>query len=1547
MSAVRLEIVYLKKKAISVIEAQNKRKYLSQYKTTSCGEIKCLEMSRESNDTIQSDTVRSSSKSDYFRIQLNNQDYYMSKPTFLDPSHGESLPLNQFSQVPNIRVFGALPTGHQVLCHVHGILPYMFIKYDGQITDTSTLRHQRCAQVHKTLEVKIRASFKRKKDDKHDLAGDKLGNLNFVADVSVVKGIPFYGYHVGWNLFYKISLLNPSCLSRISELIRDGKIFGKKFEIYESHIPYLLQWTADFNLFGCSWINVDRCYFRSPVLNSILDIDKLTINDDLQLLLDRFCDFKCNVLSRRDFPRVGNGLIEIDILPQFIKNREKLQHRDIHHDFLEKLGDISDIPVKPYVSSARDMINELTMQREELSLKEYKEPPETKRHVSGHQWQSSGEFEAFYKKAQHKTSTFDGQIPNFENFIDKNQKFSAINTPYEALPQLWPRLPQIEINNNSMQDKKNDDQVNASFTEYEIWGVDNENEGVKGSNIKPRSYSWLPESIASPKDSTILLDHQTKYHNTINFSMDCAMTQNMASKRKLRSSVSANKTSLLSRKRKKVMAAGLRYGKRAFVYGEPPFSYQDILNKLEDEGFPKIDYKDPFFSNPVDLENKPYAYAGKRFEISSTHVSTRIPVQFGGETVSVYNKPTFDMFSSWKYALKPPTYDAVQKWYNKVPSMGNKKTESQISMHTPHSKFLYKFASDVSGKQKRKKSSVHDSLTHLTLEIHANTRSDKIPDPAIDEVSMIIWCLEEETFPLDLDIAYEGIMIVHKASEDSTFPTKIQHCINEIPVMFYESEFEMFEALTDLVLLLDPDILSGFEIHNFSWGYIIERCQKIHQFDIVRELARVKCQIKTKLSDTWGYAHSSGIMITGRHMINIWRALRSDVNLTQYTIESAAFNILHKRLPHFSFESLTNMWNAKKSTTELKTVLNYWLSRAQINIQLLRKQDYIARNIEQARLIGIDFHSVYYRGSQFKVESFLIRICKSESFILLSPGKKDVRKQKALECVPLVMEPESAFYKSPLIVLDFQSLYPSIMIGYNYCYSTMIGRVREINLTENNLGVSKFSLPRNILALLKNDVTIAPNGVVYAKTSVRKSTLSKMLTDILDVRVMIKKTMNEIGDDNTSLKRLLNNKQLALKLLANVTYGYTSASFSGRMPCSDLADSIVQTGRETLEKAIDIIEKDETWNAKVVYGDTDSLFVYLPGKTAIEAFSIGHAMAERVTQNNPKPIFLKFEKVYHPSILISKKRYVGFSYESPSQTLPIFDAKGIETVRRDGIPAQQKIIEKCIRLLFQTKDLSKIKKYLQNEFFKIQIGKVSAQDFCFAKEVKLGAYKSEKTAPAGAVVVKRRINEDHRAEPQYKERIPYLVVKGKQGQLLRERCVSPEEFLEGENLELDSEYYINKILIPPLDRLFNLIGINVGNWAQEIVKSKRASTTATKVENITRVGTSATCCNCGEELTKICSLQLCDDCLEKRSTTTLSFLIKKLKRQKEYETLKTVCRTCSYRYTSDAGIENDHIASKCNSYDCPVFYSRVKAERYLRDNQSVQREEALISLNDW
>lgn len=108
---------------------------------------------------------------------------------------------------------------------------------------------------------------------------------------------------------------------------------------------------------------------------------------------------------------------------------------------------------------------------------------------------------------------------------------------------------------------------------------------------------------------------------------------------------------------------------------------------------------------------------------------------------------------------------------------------------------------------------------------------------------------------------------------------------------------------------------------------------------------------------------------------------------------------------------------------------------------------------------------------------------------------------------------------------------------------------------------------------------------------------------------------------------LVRRKTLLTVLLVQVTYGYTSATFSGRMPCAEIADAIVQTGRESLERARKLIHEKAEWGADVVYGDTDSLFVWLPGKTKENAFSIGYDMADKVTSTNVTPVKLKFEKV--------------------------------------------------------------------------------------------------------------------------------------------------------------------------------------------------------------------------------------------------------------------------------------------------------------------------------
>lgn len=87
-----------------------------------------------------------------------------------------------------------------------------------------------------------------------------------------------------------------------------------------------------------------------------------------------------------------------------------------------------------------------------------------------------------------------------------------------------------------------------------------------------------------------------------------------------------------------------------------------------------------------------------------------------------------------------------------------------------------------------------------------------------------------------------------------------------------------------------------------------------------------------------------------------------------------------------------------------------------------------------------------------------------------------------MECLPLVMEPESGFYADPVVVLDFQSLYPSMIIAYNLCYSTCLGKVATSKT--DVLGVSIYSPDLHALHDLKDQMLLTPNGVMYAPSKV-------------------------------------------------------------------------------------------------------------------------------------------------------------------------------------------------------------------------------------------------------------------------------------------------------------------------------------------------------------------------------------------------------------------------------------------------------------------------------
>ena len=183
-----------------------------------------------------------------------------------------------------------------------------------------------------------------------------------------------------------------------------------------------------------------------------------------------------------------------------------------------------------------------------------------------------------------------------------------------------------------------------------------------------------------------------------------------------------------------------------------------------------------------------------------------------------------------------------------------------------------------------------------------------------------------------------------------------------------------------------------------------------------------------KSKDEYGYSHASGVHIAGRIVLNIWRIMRSEVKTNIYSFEPIIYQVLQIRVPHHTFKSLTTWYTQSQ---KWQTYM-YYIQRTKLNLQLLNALEVITRTSELARLFGIDFFSVLSRGSQYRVESMMFRLTKPQNYILFSPSKQQVASQAAPECLPLVMEPKSRLYNSPVLVLDFQSLYPSIVIGYNY-----------------------------------------------------------------------------------------------------------------------------------------------------------------------------------------------------------------------------------------------------------------------------------------------------------------------------------------------------------------------------------------------------------------------------------------------------------------------------------------------------------------------------------
>jgi len=542
-----------------------------------------------------------------------------------------------------------------------------------------------------------------------------------------------------------------------------------------------------------------------------------------------------------------------------------------------------------------------------------------------------------------------------------------------------------------------------------------------------------------------------------------------------------------------------------YLFSLPPPSASEVATTMTMYGLPDVLYLEAHYSNDKDVPPREREHAGRDYRLDGNSILYLPDFDPSGQSSArkglkpesgpnlakialTYQKRQRDCsLRSWEIADLPPSFAEVKDWLDeqhakinattrqaklarKMYPGGSKTNKSEISQITGPTPKRFKYSQNQVSKSVQRETQY---MSTMSLEIHVNTREHLLPDPEEDEVQCIFWCLksDEQCFPggRPADGILAGIIVL---SENRDLVQQIRSQTS-VDVLEEPTELDLLTRMVAIVRTLDPDILTGYEVHGSSWGYLMERAMHKYQYDLCTELSRVKSQsskVFRREQDNWGFKTTSTIHVTGRHTINIWRAMRAELNLLQYDRPNVAWHLLHVRLPHYKPFTLTKWYRSGRSRDFCK-FLRYYLKITRMNLDILDASELIPRTCEQARLLGVDFFSVFSRGSQFKVESIMFRIAKPENFVIISPSKKQVGSQNALECLPLVMEPQSGFYSSPLLVLDFQSLYPSVMIAYNYCYSTFLGRIVSWRGT-NKMGFTEYKRGPGLLRLLKDHITI-------------------------------------------------------------------------------------------------------------------------------------------------------------------------------------------------------------------------------------------------------------------------------------------------------------------------------------------------------------------------------------------------------------------------------------------------------------------------------------------
>ncbi|KAJ8030159.1 DNA polymerase alpha catalytic subunit [Holothuria leucospilota] len=598
----------------------------------------------------------------------------------------------------------------------------------------------------------------------------------------------------------------------------------------------------------------------------------------------------------------------------------------------------------------------------------------------------------------------------------------------------------------------------------------------------------------------------------------------------------------------------------------------------------------------------------------------------------------------------------------------------------------------------------------------------------------------------------------------------------------------------------DPDVIVGHDIYGFDLDVLLHRISS-NKVPHWSRLGRLKRSIMPKLAGgpqgrTGAFAEKNATC--GRLICDIKISAMELIRSKSYDLTQLTNQILKKPRQNIPLEDIRNMYGSSK---DLVHFVDHTLMDTNFILQIMCDLNVLPLANQLTNICGNVMSRTLMGGRSERNEYLLLHafheknfICPDKEFKKKAPivdieneGEGDGERpstsrksrRKPAYAGGLVLEPKKGFYDQYILLLDFNSLYPSIIQEYNICFTTISNTPKE-NQEKNDdedwiPGVPDSDLPAGILP-----------------TEIRR---------LVERRKQVKQLM-KTPDLNQDLKLQYDIRQKALKLTANSMYGCLGFSHS-RFHAKPLAALVTSKGREILMHTKEMVEK---MNLDVIYGDTDSIMINTNCTDLDQVYKVGNKVKSEVNKLY-KLLEIDIDGIYKSMLLLKKKKYAALAVEKGPNGEVNYnrELKGLDIVRRDWCDLAKDVGNYAIQQILSADSREAIVEKIHTRLMEVgeQVTKneIPLEKFEIRKSLTKSPqdYPDKKSLPH--VQVALRHNQQGGKMIGAGDTVSYIVCEDGSNLPASQRAYHPDEMRKQSNLTVDVKYYLAQQIHPVISRL--------------------------------------------------------------------------------------------------------------------------------------------------